>query len=343
MFPARRLLISDIRANRLMAHVLLLGAGFSRNWGGWTTDEVFGDLAGRVSDDAFLQSLLNRSTTYEDALAKVQNDYVRLGDHDTRARLDQLQSAIRATFDEMNLGFAQLVNFEFQNPPQVTTSVSTFLAQFDAIFTLNQDLLLELHYFNNGHMVLRPNKWSGYALPGTEPVFNPSSPFPRDRTKEKLRVTSGPFSVSSRLQPYYKLHGSTDWVDHEGSPLLVMGGNKIGAIQRHPILTWYSNELSRYLTQPNTRLMVIGYGFKDSHINNLICEAAQRSQLQVFIVNTDGRHAIKKANPTYGAPIYCPEAIEEIALIGESMRQLSETFSGKDTVEHRKLMRFFRA
>src|SRR4051794_7608157 len=40
-----------------MHHILLLGAGFSRNYGGWLADELTADLMGRVSDDRELLKL----------------------------------------------------------------------------------------------------------------------------------------------------------------------------------------------------------------------------------------------------------------------------------------------
>jgi len=45
-----------------MGHVLLLGAGFSRNWGGWLATEVFEYLLGcpEIANDPNLRALLWR-------------------------------------------------------------------------------------------------------------------------------------------------------------------------------------------------------------------------------------------------------------------------------------------
>ena len=43
-----------------MNHILLLGAGFSRNWGGWTTEELIGDLLGRVAGAPDIQKRLQK-------------------------------------------------------------------------------------------------------------------------------------------------------------------------------------------------------------------------------------------------------------------------------------------
>ena len=41
-----------------MQRVTLLGAGFSRNWGGWLATEVLGEILGRVADDPVVYAKL---------------------------------------------------------------------------------------------------------------------------------------------------------------------------------------------------------------------------------------------------------------------------------------------
>ena len=64
------------------------------------------------------------------------------------------------------------------------------------------------------------------------------------------------------------------------------------------ILRWYQEEFRRYLSMPNARLMVIGYGFLDPHINDLIVEGARAGGLRMFIVNPAGRVILRRVNPT---------------------------------------------
>ena len=51
-----------------MAHFLLVGAGFTRNWGGPLSDEVTGSLLGDLHDDAGLEARL-RKEPFESAFA----------------------------------------------------------------------------------------------------------------------------------------------------------------------------------------------------------------------------------------------------------------------------------
>ena len=84
-----------------------------------------------------------------------------------------------------------------------------------------------------------------------------------------------------------------------------------------------------------SRLMMIGYGFGDDHINNVILSAG-KSGLKMFVVDPLG---VDIVNKTRDAAIRAPDPLEEL-LIGGSRRSLREVFSS-DAVEHGKLMRFF--
>jgi hypothetical protein len=127
-----------------MKHIALLGAGFSRNWGGLFADDAFGHLIGapEVQDNAAIRTaLLQRKDNggFEAALSDMQGAYLHSKGATEKANLDQLQAAIRGMFLDMDRGFAAR-NFEFQN--DIAYLVRTFLIRFDAIYSLNQDGLV---------------------------------------------------------------------------------------------------------------------------------------------------------------------------------------------------------
>jgi hypothetical protein len=63
----------------VMANViLLLGAGFSKNWNGPLATEVTSHLMARLRDDTNVCDLLN-SMNFEDALLKLQTDFLLPG------------------------------------------------------------------------------------------------------------------------------------------------------------------------------------------------------------------------------------------------------------------------
>jgi hypothetical protein len=325
-----------------MSNILLLGAGFSNTWGGWLSSEVQPYLLGcpAVAADPALKAIVQRHNNFEEALARVQGQYRHTQSAQDRARLDAFQGALAEMFADMDKAYRD-TPFEFQNDKEFL--VRTFLIRFNAIFTLNQDTLLERHYFNQNVQLGSEGKWYGWQLPGVHPIHDPSrGPFdPRPTMYTPLAPSE--FAVRKGDQPCYKLHGSSNWTTDEGGSLLVMGANKATTLAGHPVLKWYFDKFQEYLSQP-VRVMTIGYGFRDEHINRALIDAAKQKKLQLFVVDPLGDKAIAQGNRSRGGAIYAREEIEEElepVLIGYSSRLLRGTFD-RDRAEHAKILRFFK-
>jgi hypothetical protein len=310
-----------------MTHILLLGAGFSRNWGAPLANEITGSLLGELHDDPELVKRL-RSGPFEDAFAAFQRPR---GDDEASKRLRRLQTSVTGLFARMNAALAAMP-FEFNNT--VANSIKAFLERFDAIFTLNQDLLLEIHY----QPTLVSTRWSGVTIPGMQPSYEAAHSGLSDPTKLTWRP-QGDTTVRGKIQPYYKLHGSSNWLDATGEPVLIMGSAKSGAIDRFPVLKFYHDTFQTLLRKPNTKLMVIGYSFQDEHINKVICEASARQGLGTFLVDPAGRDVLKDPKMA-NAMIKAPRDVEDIRLIGELKRSLASIF-GNDAFARGEIMRFF--
>jgi hypothetical protein len=319
-------------------NILLVGAGFTRNWGAPLANEVAASLIAAVGRDSALQQLLRRhDRNFDNALSEVQRDFLSSpSSAGAKQRFDALQGAIAAVFDRLNQTFERRTDFNFTN--DLTYSVLGFLARFDAIFSLNQDLLLELRYAE--HVLTASNvRWNGLELPGMRPVHDPSLTGIGDKHRRQWTPAAQPFSVTDRFQPLFKIHGSSNWYTADGRKLLVMGGNKEFMIREHEVLRWYYEEFKRRLMTGHTKLMVVGYSFSDQHINDAIVDAWQKGNLSgMFLVDPAGRSIL---NPTPVHHIKVPKGIEEVPSLGGSTRLLSETFAG-DAFEHHKLLDFFR-
>ena len=330
-----------------MTFLALLGAGFSRNWGGWLASEAFEYLLGctEVIGSGALRDLLwkhqEAGDGFEGALEELQTAYLR-DPHGNSKQLMALQSAITQMFMDMNRAFLDLTDWEFSTDRE--KKIQGFLTRFDAIFTLNQDVFLEKHYCNDNVMLLGNRKWSGAYLPGLKRNRSPEPLYHNCWARSTWVPDTSPFSLHSAAQPIFKLHGSSNWTNPEGKPLLIMGGGKAQEISRNPILRWYSQPFDEYLLRPNARLLVIGYGFRDPHINSSIRVAVEKG-LQVFIIAPEGAQVAFELSPTRKrAQIISPTAEETMlkqALIGASRRSLAEIF-GADNGEFRKVHRFFR-
>jgi hypothetical protein len=278
---------------------------------------------------------------FEDALAELQQAYTLSRNDRTKKPLEDLRAAIVGMFNYMNLAFDGV---EFEPQDQMQYLVGDFLRRFDAIFTLNQDLLLERHYPVNNIGASQLRKWHGWQIPGIKP-FNPS-PHGSDPTPAPARVQmpDDPANFKERpgAQPYYKLHGSTNWIGGGAGQerLLIMGGNKALEINQYPLLTWYHKQFEEYLAR-STRLMVIGYSFSDLHTNQAILRAASKGALRLFIIDPQGVDVLNKQDPRH---IQVPTDLMGLNpyIIGASRRSLMTTFAG-DRVEHGRVMRFFQA
>lgn len=197
-----------------MNNFLLLGAGFSRNWVGWVASEVFEYLLGcpEIQADVRLRELLwshQLKGGFEDALAELQGEntsYAR--DPWAESRLVAFQNAVGRTFDAMNNAFLDLKDMEFQrNDPD--RMVRSFFTRFNAIFTLNQDVLLEQFYLvdNVVRSAVRPYvpgmRWTRHPEPIYSESLSRATWIPQDQAAFQLQRDS---------QPFFKLHGSSKLV-----------------------------------------------------------------------------------------------------------------------------------
>jgi hypothetical protein len=303
---------------------LLTGAGFSYNWGGPLASEIFSSiLSDKDIDEPTRTRLFDSGGAFETVLADLQLSK----EPEDQRRYDALITSVVGIFNGMNNTFMH-VQFEFESPPSVQHSMASFLSRFHAIFTLNQDSLLEQHY---NPMIGPPMNWGHLQLPGMRfmPPFQPSG---ARQDKFALMEPNPPFQTfGSGAQPYVKLHGSVNWVESNmGKRILIMGGQKAVGIGRYPILTWYHDEFRKMLLRPSARLMVIGYSFSDTHINDAIVDGLA-SGLKLFVVDPFALKVLKN-DPRIGDA--------RSSLIGYSDRSLKTTFGG-DRYAHAQLSQFF--
>jgi len=311
-----------INAGDEMTFILLTGAGFSYNWGGLLASEVFSALlADKDIDEA------TRDRLFADGFEQVLADLQLSTAPDDQRRHSALLTAVVGIFNGMNNGFMNM-KFEFEEPPQVPYSLQSFLSQFHAIFTLNQDALIEQHY---APVVGGALNWGRLHLPGVKymPGFTPTGA--RHDKFAMMEPNPSDFTMPTSVQPYVKLHGSVNWVESSvGQRLLIMGGQKAVSIGRYPLLTWYHAEFRKMLLRPSARLMVIGYSFSDGHINDAIADALKQGT-ELFIVDPYALDVLKK-DPRIAAA--------RSQLIGFSPRPISRTFGG-DRLARGQLSKFF--
>jgi hypothetical protein len=114
---------------------------------------------------------------------------------------------------------------------------------------------------------------------------------------------------SSKSLYYIKLHGSMNWQREIGNrKVMVIGGDKLTQIRSEPLLNWYYETLKRVLSCQNRRLLVIGYGFGDPHINEVILNAVHKHGLRLYVVSLHEPEDFSK----WGIIGYCNKLLEKI-------------------------------
>jgi len=326
------------REGKAVAHLLLLGAGFTRNWDGWLAGELADDLISRLAENRDLCKRLTDNPNFEEVLGDLQREWHHHQQPAHHERLNLMERAVRASFNDMNAMLADRPGLEFQGngPNFVQRSITSFLARFDALFTLNQDLLLELFYVPQDPRI--SVRYPGMALPPNFWNLRPAEKLAADWQPRP----DGEYRVERQGQPVFKLHGSVNWRSEDGNDLLVMGARKVEAIAGSALLTRYADEFRARLRERGSRLMTIGYGFGDEHVNQAIVDAAEADEtFGMFVVNPSGRKALRPRNDTGQIP-QPRRAIEDVRYIGGSTRSLRTTFTN-DELERAKLVRFFDA
>jgi SIR2-like protein len=262
----------------VVQRILLTGAGFSRNWGGYLAREVWELLLGHPAvraDPRLRASLLEAPENFERALAIVRGSYPEGAAMFENALLDVFvdqDESERADYFTINEGRFRGFLDAFRSPDGTAQ-----------LFTLNQDLFLERRCCDLTDLV----------LPGaSKAVF-------RDwqealSTRQGIPISSAPNAAlqKGRLN-YVKLHGSFNWRSESGDSLLVAGDDKGKQITaRFPLLAQYLDLFRAACNAGDTWLVVAGYSFGDEHINEAISVGVQHG-LRLVIIDPASPEALR--------------------------------------------------
>src|SRR5258708_16094441 len=162
----------------------------------------------------------NNGTGFESGLAQIQLEALG-GSPGSKEQLTKFEAALANMFADMDKGFAAR-RFEFQHQDS-RRQIVKFLVRFPAIFTLNQDLLLERHYLDNNDITaVTSQRLLGAMIPGMrETRADPVAPY--DVSKSRWEPTARGIEMPDRWQGYYKLQGSWRWCSGKGGQMMVMG------------------------------------------------------------------------------------------------------------------------
>ncbi|MFA4917383.1 MAG: SIR2 family protein [Syntrophales bacterium] len=283
--------------------VLLTGAGFTHNFGGFLAVDMWDEIHNhfqrynRSTENSRLLKEIKKNFNYEELYQTVE----RSSDFNPQEK-EAFMNAVLSAYDTLD----KIVCSYKSRIPNITAEVDTSKLRnffqllngqgrnFGFFFTLNQDILIE-RYFSEGP--------TGPVLPGIKANyarFNigrykslDSTDYPtvmKDRELEKAKMT-----MKSLGHLYYiKLHGSYDWRDEQNRARMIIGMHKADQIGADDILSWYFRLFEEVLSLNKRRLLIIGYGFGDPHINKVIINAIKNHHLKIYVISPEARVSFRE-------------------------------------------------
>lgn len=274
--------MNDISSSDL---ILLTGAGFTKNFGGFLGSEMWSLIYNNplMARSPELKRRLTHNHDYESIYSEVLDD-----ESFTTEEKETIQTVVEEAYRALDDSVKNWRFTETSPYPVNWYGLNNLLSLFSGdnthqgfFFTLNQDIFMERRsgsvcpgvprfsheFYNIGGRNLQENDF--VVLPNEDNVVND--------VRQGIQNHNG--------QVYIKLHGSYGWRSALGTSPMVIGKNKTALIESEPILREYFDLFKNVLSGGNKKLLIIGYGFMDKHINEVIWDAAKNNGLQIYIIS----------------------------------------------------------
>lgn len=294
--------------------VLLTGAGFTKSFKGYLAGEIWAVILNQpeIQQNGNLRKCLLREVQYEAVYDSVLNS-----PNFCTEEKHAFFTAVSRAYKQLH----QVVCREEQidATEMLGSVVSPFAGSSNDryrgfFFTLNQDLFVEQYYSGYGADLkipgLHQSTWfrgrRSHLLDENDHVSLPSG-------EAVGKYESAFWGKSSDRFMYVKLHGSYGWKSATGSEVMVIGREKSGLIAKEPLLQWYFRLFEEVLFAGEQTLVVIGYGFGDRHINQVILDAINKHRLRLYVVSPlEPRDFQQRLIEVHGFNISCPDYGHEL-------------------------------
>ena len=270
-------------------NVLLTGAGFSANFGGLLSREMWSKILSNPKFDSIpkIREALKKDFDFESVYSSVKNS----GEYSAEDK-KIFQDIVEESYSSMDNALKLYSHHGFEKSGINTGNVTKWLGMFSgnsgevgAHFTLNQDLLVERA---TGIIPL------GLSVPSNRQYREDINLKQIDSSKTvTLPDTSLLEEFKTKHLPsngtycYIKLHGSLGWLSHDGHKQMILGTNKLEDIEKEPLLKWYFEVFKEAISAEGVKLFVAGYSFRDTHVNDLILRAIIDHKLEIYIISPE--------------------------------------------------------
>lgn len=301
---------------------VLTGAGFSKNFGGFLGSEMWTQIFNnrRIQSDPDLRGILNDDYDYESVYSKTLDSKL------PEEKKQVMREVVLESYKRLDDILKGWMFNDYSAYPVNRYGLSDMLVKFYSnaspakafLFTLNQDLFMERHWGYGSPGVPRfarsQNDFGSQAFNLADFVALPSDDI-ENRIKKGLNDHAG--------LHYVKLHGSYGWKSSDGLNQLVIGTSKESLIQKEPLLQSYFDLFKSVIQEGGKKVLIIGYGFRDAHINTVLVEGVQKYGLEIYILSTqapaDLRYQIEHGH-------YYAKSILDDGLRGYFQKSLLEVF-----------------
>lgn len=269
--------------------VLLTGSGFTKNYCGLLAREMWEEINNyiEITDEKRLKLLIKNKSDFD--YEKIFEEVMK-GDKYSKEEKDTINECLLVSYKSME---QRIITNGYLYGPEVcidSKALEYFIRDLAGgqkekgfFFTLNQDISIE-RYFRTA--VITPCIERINELDGSlKQVFFKNSWFRKVPDEEELvkRKLDKEGKWKNEKVYYIKLHGSFNWKGSEDNEIMVIGTSKLEDIEKEPILKWYLEMFKCVLSMPNRRLLIIGYGFRDKHINDVIVNSINQYGLKLHI------------------------------------------------------------
>lgn len=267
--------------------ILLTGAGFTANFGGFLAKEMWSKIFNnpRLNDAGHLKLELRKNFDFEEVYSMVLGNRIpNLHPYEYDTFVNSLNEAYMSMDDVLkHPEWEQTYGI---HSPELRKFLGFFSESGEnetgVCFTLNQDLFMERNF-----------DWQPLGPPSMKYTGNFGKIEKKDLDSDSLKtlpndkeLESYKGSLSENFA-YIKLHGSQKWIAHDSRDTKIIGINKSEAIDKIPLLKWYFELFEQALFRENVRLVVIGYSFRDDHINQRIVKAINEHHLKLYVISTE--------------------------------------------------------
>ena len=306
-------------------YILLTGAGFTKNFGAYLANEMWSKIFNnkKIQTKPKIKELMRNKFDYESIYYSIMEgsytiDEKKAINNAVKDAYEDIDTIIRSYNSKIK--YDRKVNIDgsiqdydsltYNSFPSELDNFMELIKYFDKnddkrfIFTLNQDLFFERQCYGvelSIPGIKNDSKWftSNFT---EELMISDYCPLPNkeelNRKKQDI-LSEGNFFI-------IKLHGSYNWKSFDDSPKMVIGRGKTEQIQKEPLLKYYFEIFKEVLLKKSKRLLIIGYGFGDDHINGIIAEAVIDYGLKIFVISPSSPKKFKDKliQETFGEEIW---------------------------------------